>query len=216
MIRFNLYKGKGVFYFNSIIKNIETKTINQPELSIYLFYGNNELKIIDSVISNKFIKREAYIRALNSLNHFYLNLYIIFMEDTLINYMLYRTAKNFLFIKYSGYYYIRNTESITNNIFKISNLILKNNFIFLKLIFEFTKNTKCEKDITNIYFNALNHIYNFDKHFSLLPFDNNFYLYYNIVELYLNSKYYNKENKKIFKNVKNIILKKIRNKKKTI
>ena len=54
-----------------------------------MYYGNNELEIIDLYINNKFIKKSIYIKALNSLNNFYLNMYMTFMEDTLMNYLKY-------------------------------------------------------------------------------------------------------------------------------
>ena len=62
MIRFIIYNGKNPDYFYN-----HKKKIYQPELSIFLFYGNNELQQIDFNIYNKFIKRDVCIRALNSI-----------------------------------------------------------------------------------------------------------------------------------------------------
>ena len=47
------------------------------------------------------------------MNKFYLNQYMINYEDGLMNYMLYRTAKSFVFIKRIGYYYLLNNQSIS-------------------------------------------------------------------------------------------------------
>ena len=66
MIRFNLYMGKKDISFGNIIKNMYNKPIYQPKLSTYSFYGNKELQIVDLCLINKFIKREAYIKALSS------------------------------------------------------------------------------------------------------------------------------------------------------
>ena len=53
----------------------------QPELQTYLFYGNNDLERIDYYFNNKIINKKLFIKALNSLNNFYLNIYMTFLED---------------------------------------------------------------------------------------------------------------------------------------
>ena len=70
---------------------------------------------IDTSITNKFIKKK-FFKVLNSLENIYLNLHITYMEDTLVNYILYKVAKSFLFLHISGYYYIRGEENITTKI----------------------------------------------------------------------------------------------------
>lgn len=96
MIRFNLFVGNDIF-LKEIVEGLENKEVNQPELSTFLFYGKGKLLQIDFNVSNKFIKRKAYIRALNYINEYYLNLYMITAEDGLINYILYRTVKSFFY-----------------------------------------------------------------------------------------------------------------------
>ena len=75
-----------------------------------------------------------------------------FYEDTLINYMLYQTAKSFHHLKYLGYYYIKNPSSTTisysESIDKI-NQLLYSFFLFLNFIFNCTKNNRFEKDMVN-------------------------------------------------------------------
>ena len=56
-------------------KNHEDRPIYQPELSTYVFYGDKEIRMIDYYITNKFIKRQIYVKALNSLNIFYLKIF---------------------------------------------------------------------------------------------------------------------------------------------
>jgi glycosyltransferase involved in cell wall biosynthesis len=101
-IRFNTYLGNGKLNFNSFSKNHEDRPIYQPELSTYIYYGNKELGIIDYFITNKFIKKQTYIKALNSLNNFYLNMYMTFLEDSIMNYLIYRVAKSFYYINIIG------------------------------------------------------------------------------------------------------------------
>ena len=107
MIRFNIYLGKGTILLNNVIKGIKRRPVYQPELSTYLFYAKGFLCQIDHNLSNKFIKRKAYIRALNYISDFYLNLYLIYFEDGVMNYILYRIAKSFYFISIRPRYSIK-------------------------------------------------------------------------------------------------------------
>ena len=108
LLRFNIYLTYGKTFFSNIVDKLESRPINQPELSTYIFYGLGYLKQIDFNLSNKFIKREALIRALNIFTKNDLNLYMTCHEDGLLNYLLYRTAKSSFFLKKFGYYYIKN------------------------------------------------------------------------------------------------------------
>jgi len=214
IIRFNLYIGKGKIVFSDIIKDIRSRIINQPELSTYIYYGSNELQSLDCIITNKFIKKEAYIRTLNYFKKIYLNMYINYMEDTMFNYILYRTSKSLLFLKKPGYYYIRSQESITKNLFKIEILRMKYLFIYLKIIFENSKNTKYEKDILNLFISKLYKKYNFEEIFQNSFFNRDIYLYYNFINISLNSLYFSHENKYLLQKLKFIIIKIINKKRK--
>ena len=84
IIRYILYQKNS---FKNKVENLEIRPVYQPQLSTYLFYGNKELQTIDCYISNKFIKRAVYIKVLNSIKNICLNLYMVFMEDSLINFL---------------------------------------------------------------------------------------------------------------------------------
>ena len=71
----------------------ENKVLYQPELFNKLYYVNNDILRLDFSVCNKFIKKEIYIKTLNSINSFYLNQYLISGEDQILNFMLYKTAK---------------------------------------------------------------------------------------------------------------------------
>ena len=103
------------------------------------------MKIHDYNICNKFIKRELFIRTLNNINNFYLNQYMIYFEDGFINYALHQNAKSLYLFNNLGYYYIFNKKSSTNTVNK--NLELKCFLLYLKFIFENSKNNKNEKNI---------------------------------------------------------------------
>ena len=117
IIKFNVYIGNRKVSQNNIYNKLVNKIIFKPKLSTYIYYGNNELEIIDFSLSNKFIKKIAFIKALNLIKNFYLNEYIIFSEDSMMNYIIFRIAESFFYLKKIGYYYIKNKLSITNNLF---------------------------------------------------------------------------------------------------
>ena len=101
-----------------------------------MFYRNNELFITDYYIHNKFIKKELFIKVINSIDKLYLKLYIALWEDIIISYIVYRNADSFCSLKRTGYFYIKNSPNITKNMLKISELKMKFIFIFLKIVFK--------------------------------------------------------------------------------
>ena len=210
MIRFSIYAGNDEITFEEFVKKFGNKQVIQSEIPTNIFYGSNELHVIDLYITNKFIKKEVYIKSLNLLNNYYLNLYMTYKEDSMINYLLYRTAKSFYIFKKIGYYYIKHTQSITNNILKISELRVKFSFIFLKLIIEYSKNIKYEKDMANLLLTDLNR--NFKSIKQLSSYNINFNFYNDIINIYLNCKFITKDNKMLLLDLKEIF-KQIKNKK---
>ena len=194
MIRFNIYLGNGNIFFNNIVNNLRVGPIYEPDISTYLFYGTGILKQVDFNVANKFIKRDAYIRALESMSDFYFNLYMTNHEDGLINFILYRTAKSFYFFKKIGYYYIPNDSSITLNYQNNIDETIRFIFIYLLFIFEETKNNKYEKDMANCLFQRL-YLGVLSESLNLITKDFQFFI--NIINLYLNCEFINKEN--IFK-----------------
>jgi len=78
----------GPINFIDIFYKFENRPIYQPKLSTFVFYDKNELRISDYVINNKFIKREKFIKSLNSLNAFYSSIYMNRAEDTLMNFII--------------------------------------------------------------------------------------------------------------------------------
>ena len=197
IIRFNIYIGNENIFFDYYVNKLKVKPIFQPELKTYLFYGLNTLEQIDFNLSNKFIKREIFISALNSMNKFYLNQYMINYEDGLMNYMLYRTAKSFVFIKRIGYYYLLNNQSISLKPKKNYEDNFKFIFLQLKFVIENTKNTQYEKDIANSIFSKLSTL--FKDNFIITK---NFEFYKEVIDLYLNCKFINDENKSILTKLK--------------
>ena len=152
IIRFNIFLKNKILDLE-IIDNIEKGPIYQPKLSTYIFYGSKKLRITDFFIVNKFVKKEVLIRAINCLNKYYLSIYMTFFEDGLLNYFIHLEGKSLFFLKKIGYVYIKNTESITKNTFKLNTLKFKLLFFYLKLVFDYSKNTQYCKDVVNSIFN---------------------------------------------------------------
>ena len=185
---------------NNILENIESRPIYQPELSTYIFYGKGYLEQIDVCLHNKLIKKEIYLNTLKSINIYYLNQYMTNWEDNLINFFLFKKANSFYYMKYIGYYYIKNKQSITRNYKKKIENTIRNGFLFLKFIFHYTNNTRYEKRIAecvfnNIYSDILN--INFFKNIM-----KDFNFYYEIIDLYINNQFISFSIKNIFKEIK--------------
>ena len=204
IIRFNLYLGHKIIFMNEIINDIISEPIYQPRLSTYIFYGKGHLELIDVCISNKLVKNEIYFKAINSINSYFLNQYMINWEDGLINFMLYKNANSFFYLKNIGYYYIRNNQSVTKTYKQNIEKAIKNAFLYLKFIFIYTKNVKYEKDITNcIFHNVLSDI-------NIIYFNNitkEFQFYYEIINLYLDNQYFSSSDKNILNRILEILKK---------
>ena len=207
MIRFKKYTRNRNIFFDDNENEYENKILKQPEISTYIFYANNELRITDFFIYNKFIKKDAYIRGLNLIKKFYLNIYMTMDEDQVINYILHRTVKSFYYLKKIGYRYIINRLSITKIIHKVDKRKLKFIFYHLKIIFEYSKNIKYEKDMVNLLLNNLNNYLIIVSQLSLLNKED-FHFYYNIINNYLNCIFITNENKYMLNEFKNIFEKK--------
>jgi len=159
VVRYNVYLRKGITFFGHITEKLKSKPIYQPELSTYIFYGLGFLMQVDYNIWNKFIKRETLIKCLNRIGEKNTRMFMTGFEDGLLNYIIYREAKSFYFLKKFCYYYIKNNIKKKQ---KYSYLLYLNHikfiFIYLIYVFKYSKNTKHEKDMANDIFRRL--IYN--------------------------------------------------------
>ena len=191
LIRFYLYTGKRRIYFGYHVMPLPSKPIYQPELSTYLFYAQKICKQIDYNVSNKFIKREALIRALNCIKN-YIFIYMTNFEDGVLNYFLYRNSKSLYLRKKISYYYIKNHDSITSKGLRISDI--KFIFLHLKFVFEYSKNTKYEKNMSNILFLRIAIRRFIRKRILLIKDDFNFY--FRIIDEFLDNRFININNKR--------------------
>ena len=187
------------------LNRIFNKIIFQPELSLYLFYGLGKLEELDYYITNKLIKKELFIKSLNLIDKYYLNNFMIDCEDGLINFVLYRLANSYYFISKIGYIYVINEESITKANKWSFKKRLKSNFLYIKFIFQNTKNNIIEKNIANYIFLEIysQHKEDFIEFFKEID-DIEFYKV--IIDLYLQCKYISTQTKEILNIIKSIII----------
>ena len=67
MLKFNLYVGNNIIYLSNMMNKISNKPVFQPKIQTFLYYATGKLNNFDTDIANKFIKRQALIKALNLL-----------------------------------------------------------------------------------------------------------------------------------------------------
>ena len=126
---------------------------------------------------------------------------MINFEDGIVNFILYKTSRSYYFLKNIGYFYIRNNQSITlkqnfnyNNRFKFI-------FLYLKLVFESTKNNKIEKKISILVFNWL---LNLIKE-AIKSITKDIIFFVDIINKYLNCKFIDNRSKFILNKLKFIL-----------
>lgn len=203
LIRFNIYIGNYEFNLPEVVNFLGDEPIVKPNIHLYLFYGLGKLLQLDYYVTNKLIKKKLFIKALNSINKYYLNQFMVDCEDGMINFMLYKLSESLFFTRRIGYYYIKTNKSITfiSGDFKKR---LKSNFLYFRFIFQSTKNNNIEKSIANYIFHEVNY-YHPDIVNILRNISEDFNLYKKTINLFLNNDFIQLKSKKILKNMNKAI-----------
>jgi glycosyltransferase involved in cell wall biosynthesis len=197
LVRFNMYSDR-YFIFGLIDIHLK-REIFQPELRTYLIYGYGYQKLVDGIISNKFIRKTLYLISLNNIDVFFINQKMIYFEDGLINLALHFNAKSLYLLNHIGYYYIFNKDSISH--FINLDLYLRCFFIFLKFFVDYTKKNKYEQEMNFFILNE--YIYNNNLLNNITNYSN---IYEEIINSLLNNKFISKKDLKKIKILKKIIL----------
>ena len=213
IIRFTTYNGAGLLGYKKYVYKLGNNNVDRQQISTFIYYGFGDLEIIDFHINNKFFKTSIIIKALNSLHYlifnYHLTMYMTIREDNIMNYILFRTANSFYFTKKIGYYYIQSSSSITKNSIKMSKLALRFNLKYLKLLFEYSKNNKYERDMFNLRLINPTKDNKENKGLSMLNSRETFNFCDYMVNKYLNCKFITKENKHYLLNLKKKFEKKL-------
>jgi hypothetical protein len=77
--------------------------------------------------------------------------------------------------------------------------------MYLKLLYEYSKNIKSEKDMANYQFSLINKYINIERELSSSTFNDDFYFYYEIVNMLLNCKFISEENNFLLLKIKKLI-----------
>jgi len=120
----------------------------------------------------------------------------------MMNFILHRIAKSLFKINIVGYYHIKNSISLSNTLFSISKLKIKFALILLKVIFDYSKNTKKEKDMSHNFEDVIKFL-NIPN--SIFIIKNDFIFYKNFIDTFIKCKFISMENKRILESFKNLI-----------
>ena len=187
-------------FYCSDIKRTD-KIIYQPELSSLMYYENGTLHQSEFNVWGKLIKREIYLETLKKIDKYFLNQNMILHEDGLILFMLFKTAKSYLFIKDYGLLYFSNEYSTMRNLRNKNkiNKSTRDSFLYFEYMFKYTNNSLYEKNMAVCQFKFLYDL--FQDIF--MKTTSGFNYIHKIIDLYLNCNKITKEDKQIIRNIKN-------------
>ena len=196
------------------------KIIYQPELKtkfIDLKNDDSVRPIINRSICFKLIKNKLLKKVINIIGQKYTEEFMLYYEDTIMSYFLFKVANSYYLMKELGYYYSRHDKK--KNIQYKKKCLCRNNLNikmadpikFLYILLEKTKNNYIERKI--IYHELIS--INYYSNISNIINYNFFYYPFKIFKTMINCRYLSKKEKEklvnIFNNVKkkyNISLKK--------
>ena len=191
IILFGIFKRtlEGRYYIYNIFR--EEKAIYQPELSSFMYYGLNYLKQIDFHLVGKLIRKEVFIKTINSISDYYIKNHMNVNEDGLMNFMLLKKANSLKYINFYGYMYNTNPSSVILTLNNDIDKTIRDYFLYLKYMIEYTDNNFHEKSMAE---EQLRYVF---KHFrnKMKYVTKNFQLLYNILNLYLNCTYISEDGK---------------------
>jgi glycosyltransferase involved in cell wall biosynthesis len=183
IVEFAVLKKRGKRYSNKGTIRKNNTPIYQPELSSLSHYSRGFYQQTDWHLWGKLIKREALYRTLDNINKYYLNSHMSLHEDALIDFMLLRKAKSFIYIYYYGYLYVIHATSKLRTMNKNINKSFKDNLLYLKFVFEHTANNTRDKYVAaHEIKNVFNHFYQ-----RLNQTTENFEFIINVFNLVINS-----------------------------
>jgi len=178
----------------------KTSIITQPELSKLMYYEyEHENKTFQTEYNlwGKLIKRDIFLKTLKNISEYYLSQHMSLHEDGLILFILFKVATSYLFLEEFGMFYVRNYNSSLANLRKDENInkTVRDSFLYLKFMFEYTGNTVYEKNMAVYQFKFI--LSQFEKIFNKLT--GGFDFIYKVIEMYLDCNEINDKDKEIFR-----------------
>jgi glycosyltransferase involved in cell wall biosynthesis len=112
--------------------------LHQPELGLFSITSNNNLSFTDHFAWGKFIKSKVYKNALNKMGKTRYSTYNCWTEDMSIVFVLFNTAKSYIFLNLFGIFRLKAKTTTTH---KLNNEHKFLSYIFyLDILFDFSKN----------------------------------------------------------------------------
>ena len=205
ILQFRAYWGRDLedyFFYDEYGFKHKTSIIEQPELSKLMYYeyeDQNKTLQTEYNLWGKLIKRELYLKVLDNISEYYLKQHMTLHEDGLIIFILFKIAKTYLFIEEFGMFYLINDNSSLANLRKDKNInkTIRDCFLYLKFMFEYTGDSFYEKNMAVYQFKFI-----FDQFkYIFKKITNGFDFIYNVIEMYLDCKYINNNDKDIIRKV---------------
>ena len=132
--------------------HMDNLTLFQPELGQFPRNKNQKYGIYDVFLWGKCIKSEIYKKTINLLGKEIYSQFIIWGEDLITSFVLFRTAKSFKFIRKYGIFRYKNRE--TASFHTPSSAFCLSHIIYLLIILRFTDNSFSDKQY--VVFQSLN------------------------------------------------------------
>ena len=127
----HIRNGNYIYHPNNLI-------LHQPELGTFSIIYNNKLGFRDHFAWGKCIKSRIYKKAVNRLGYKRYSTYNCWTEDMSIVFVLFNTAKSFIFLNVFGIFRIKSKYTTTH---KLPNVHKFLSYIFyLGILFDFSKN----------------------------------------------------------------------------
>ena len=171
------FKGAERYIFNVFSMNFKDSEysnhehnliLRQPELGQYARRKNNIFGIYDCFIWAKCIKTDVYKKTVNSIGSKIYSEYIIWGEDLIASFVLFRIAQSFKFISMYGISRFKSLSTASNRtppqIFYLSKIL------YIKILLEHTENNFYDKKILSHEARSLM------LHYSRMDLDNKKYL----------------------------------------
>ena len=203
ILQFRAYWGKDLedyYFYKDYGYTHKTTIITQPELSKLMYYEyENKTLQTEYNLWCKLIKREIYMKILENIDKYYLEQHMTLHEDGLIIFILFKIARTYLFIEEFGMFYVTNENSSLANLRKDKNInkTVRDSFLYLKFMFEYTGDNAYEKNMAVYQFKFI--LEQFQPIFNKIT--DGFKFIYDVIELYLDCKYIDDNNKEIFRKV---------------
>jgi glycosyltransferase involved in cell wall biosynthesis len=123
--------------------------LHQPELGSFSISYKNKLEFRDHFAWGKCIKSRIYKKAVNRLGYKRYSTYNCWTEDMSIVFVLFNTAKSYIFLNIYGIFRIKAKSTTTHKL--SNNHKFLSNIFYLDILFDFSKNDYITKNLVAQY-----------------------------------------------------------------